>query len=86
MLRLYFGTDEVAFAVNRAVPAAVTTCTNPRRFTRISDALDEVVEARILLGIHFRSADTEARRLGERVAHWTFQKALQPLPPGTSKN
>lgn len=85
MLRLYFGTDEIAFAVNRAVPAVVTTCTNPRTFTRISDAKDEVVEARILLGIHFRSADTEAMRLGERVAHWTFHKTLQPLPPGKKK-
>ena len=27
---------------------------------------------------HFRSADEEARRLGERVSHWTFQKFLKP--------
>jgi hypothetical protein len=85
VLRLYFGTDDVTFQVNRAVPASVLTCTNPRTFTRLSDAEAEVVEARIVLGIHFRSADTEARRLGERVAHWAFHEALQSLPPGRAK-
>jgi hypothetical protein len=82
MLRLALGTDEVSFAVYRAVPAAVTICTNPRTYTRLSDAAEEVVDARILLGIHFRSGDVEARRLGERVAHWIFHKSLQPVPPG----
>ena len=52
-------------------------------FGRFSDAEAEVVEARILLGIHFRSADEEARRLGNRVAQWTFMHYLRPMPPET---
>ncbi len=32
------------------------------------DRQPEVVEARILLGIHFRFPDTEGRKLGARVA------------------
>jgi hypothetical protein len=56
-------------------------CTNPRPFRRISEAAQEVVDARILLGIHFRAADVEARRLGARVAFWTYFKALRPVPP-----
>jgi hypothetical protein len=78
MLRLFFGKDDLSFQINRAVPAAVLICTNPRQYSRLSDAAQEVVDARILLGIHFRSADTEGRRLGERVAHWVFHMALQP--------
>ena len=35
-------------------------------------------DARIWLGIHFRTADEEARRLGRRVAAWTFTRFLQP--------
>ena len=78
MLQFFFGTDSMSFAVSRAVPASVMVCTNPRMYTHFSDAAQEVVDARILLGIHFRSADEEARRLGTRVAHWTFMKTLRP--------
>lgn len=79
MLQLYFRTDWLAFEVYRASPANVPICMNPRVFHRLSDAAQEVVEARIWLGIHFRSADEEARRLGTRVAWWTFGHALQPV-------
>ena len=79
-LQLFFGTDSVPFEIYKA-PAAATVpiCTNPRTFRRISDAADEVVEARIFLGIHFRSADVEARRLGTRIAFWTFFAKLRPI-------
>jgi hypothetical protein len=77
-LQLFFRTDWISFAVNKATPAAVPICTNPRAFSRFSDAAQEVVDARILLGIHFRSADEEARRLGSRVAFWAFMKTLRP--------
>jgi hypothetical protein len=77
MLQFVFGTDSMSFTVNKAT-TAVTCAPHSRSFTRFSDAAQEVVDARILLGIHFRSADEEARRLGTRVAHWTFQKTLRP--------
>jgi hypothetical protein len=80
MLQLFFHTDWVPFEVYKAPSAAsVPICTNPRTFRRLSDAAQEVVDARVLLGIHFRSADTEARRLGTRVAFWTFTHALRPV-------
>jgi hypothetical protein len=41
-------------------------------------AAQEVVDARILLGIHFRFADDAARRQGQRVAHWAFGHVLRP--------
>jgi hypothetical protein len=50
-----------------------------RTFTRFSDAAAEVVEARILLGIHFRFADEVARTQGTQVANWTFAHALRPV-------
>jgi hypothetical protein len=77
MLRLYFGTDAMIFSVKN--PAA-NVVDKERDFTAFSQAAQEVVDARILLGIHFRFADEEARRLGERVAHWAFQKVLRPVP------
>jgi hypothetical protein len=38
-----------------------------------------VVEARILLGIHFRFADTAARRQGEQVAEHAIEHFMLPL-------
>lgn len=75
-LQLFFGRDDVPFTVKTTSPLV----TNPaRHYTRISDVAREVVEARIYLGIHFRSADEEGRRLGNRVAQWTFTKFLRPI-------
>ncbi|HUQ52593.1 MAG TPA: vanadium-dependent haloperoxidase, partial [Gammaproteobacteria bacterium] len=79
MLQLFFHTDNVPFEIYKAVPASVAICTNPRSFRRISDAAEEVVDARILLGIHFRFADTVARTLGSRVAWHVFANELRPL-------
>jgi hypothetical protein len=39
----------------------------------------DVVEARILLGIHFRFADTVARRQGKQAADWAFSHILKPI-------
>ena len=61
-----------------AAPQAVAKV---RAYDRFSAVADEVVEARIYLGIHFRFADVEARRQGERIAHWIAQKYLRPLTP-----
>jgi hypothetical protein len=79
MLQLFFRTDRFEFEVYKATPPSVAICTNPRTFERLSDAAREVVDARIYLGIHFRAADENARRLGARVASWTFKKYLQPV-------
>jgi len=79
VLQLFFGTDRVPFEIYKTTPASVAICMNPRSYRRFSEAADEVVNARILLGIHFRTADVEARQLGTRVGFRTFFKALRPL-------
>ena len=77
ILRLHFGTDEMDFAISSGV-AGLTV--NPRTYERFSAAADDVVEVRILQGIHFRFADELGRRQGSRIAHWAFQNFLKPLP------
>lgn len=79
ILELFFGTDDHAFSVTSNAALAVQ---KTRDFTRFSDAAQEVVDARIYLGIHFRFADDESRRQGERVAHWVFQQYLRPAAGG----
>jgi hypothetical protein len=78
LLREFFRTDTMSFSVKN--PTTPLVIDRERSYTSFSQAAEEVVEARILLGIHFRFADEEARRLGERVAHWTIQQLLRPVP------
>jgi hypothetical protein len=53
--------------------------TLPRSYTSFSDVCRDVVEARIFMGIHFRFADTAARRQGDHVATWTVTRFLRPI-------
>ena len=76
-VELVLGRNDVNFSITSSV-AGVTT--NPRQYTTLSAALDDIVEVRILQGIHFRSAEEEGRRQGARVAQWAYQKYLRPLP------
>src|SRR5688572_4935814 len=81
ILQLFFKSDHVPFEMYKT-PGPVAICTNPRLYRKFSDAAEEVVEARIILGIHFRFADTAARTLGTRVAWNVFTNALRPRHPG----
>lgn len=76
MLSLIFGTDDVTFTVTSLNPNANPTS---RTYTRFSAAGDDVVEARVLQGIHTRTADFNGRKLGQSVAKWVFKHALRPL-------
>jgi hypothetical protein len=75
-LSLYFGRDRFTFEVSSLAPLAVQ---KTRIYHRFSDAAQDVVDARIYLGIHFRFADTAAREQGTKVAEWAFNHFLLPL-------
>ncbi|MGH8235519.1 MAG: vanadium-dependent haloperoxidase [Steroidobacteraceae bacterium] len=75
-MELFFDTNRVTFDVTTAVPQAVR---KTRTYRRFSDAADDMVEARMLLGIHFRFADVAARKQGRQVADWTVNHYLLPL-------
>jgi PAP2 superfamily len=74
----FFGTDKVEITVVsgrslNGVPIA------PRKFQRLSDALDEIVEARIWGGIHFRRADVKGTVIGKKVARYVRKHYFRPL-------
>jgi hypothetical protein len=75
-LALYFNRDRLTFDITSVAPLAVT---KTRTYRRISDVANDVVEARMLLGIHFRTADVAAREQGTRVATWTYGHYLRPV-------
>jgi hypothetical protein len=48
----------------------------------LSDAADDIVDARIYEGIHFRAADEAGRNQGEHVSNWAFGHFLKPRNNG----
>ncbi len=76
-LTLFFGTDHMTFS-------ATTTNTGPtiqdtRTYHRFSDAAQDVVDARIYEGIHFRFADEVARKQGRQVTNRAFRNFFRPI-------
>jgi hypothetical protein len=72
-LRNFFGTDRIAFSA-----FSNKSCTT-RSFDRFSDALEEVIDARVWAGIHFRTADVQGSVLGKKVAHYLKKHYFQPV-------
>ena len=73
-LSLLFGDDAATFT------ATTTVAGEPARtYTSFSAVADDVVNARVYMGIHFRFADEVARRQGEKAADWAFDHVLKPL-------
>jgi hypothetical protein len=70
-LQDFFGTDDLAFGTTNAV--GIT-----RNYTSFSQAVNDIVGARVWSGIHFRHADEVGARIGKRVAR--FQEFLFPRP------
>lgn len=62
--REFFGTN----AVRISLTSAATNTT--RTYTRLNRIVNDAIDARVYLGIHFRSADTQGARLGRNVASY----------------
>ena len=75
-LALFFGRDKMTFSLTSNYPLAVQ---KTRTYKRFSDAAQDVVDVRVLQGIHFRFADVAARRQGRQVAKWAFKHFLRPI-------
>ena len=67
----YFHDPTIDFSVTNLA----TGVTRP--YHRFSDVYADTIEARILQGIHFRSADVQGARLGKQVANWVGDHLFQ---------
>lgn len=56
------------FPSDLRIPARNVNSGEERFYTRARDVSDEVVEARMLLGVHFRAADEDGAEIGRRIA------------------
>ena len=70
----FFRTDKLAFDIT-----STRFPTQPRHYDRGSEALKEVLDARVWGGIHFRTADVQGAVIGKKVAHWERKHYFQPV-------
>lgn len=71
-LQRFFGTDQMDFGTESAYSKTTRT------FTSFSEALEEVIDARVYSGIHFRTADERGAVLGRKVANYARQHFFEP--------
>ena len=72
-LKAFFHTDRVAFS------AFSNNSNTTRSFSRFSDAIKEVIGARVWGGIHFRTADVQGAALGKKVSHYVVSHFFKRL-------
>jgi hypothetical protein len=75
-LRLFFGRDQLKFHMTTTNPNAQQ---KTHTFTRFSQAEEDVVNARVYVGIHYRNTDNVSRIQGHKVADWTFEHFFRPI-------
>jgi hypothetical protein len=73
ILAAYFGENTVFSVTSNGMPTVV------RYFSKFSDVLDEVKNARVFGGIHFRTACNDGQALGNAVGDYVLQNALLPI-------
>ena len=79
-------TDSLAAALNTqhldiTVPGATnggTTLTTTRVFNNVQNIQNEVVDARVWIGFHFRNSVVQGENLGNDVANYDLNQAFQP--------
>ena len=72
-LRDFFGTDRLTFSLTSNKSGTTRT------FHRLSDALEENINARVWAGIHFRTADVQGAILGYKVARYLHRHYFEPV-------
>ena len=71
VLAAFFG-DNIDFTITSETTPGVV-----RYYTSLPGAVDEVRDARVYAGIHFRTACVDGQNMGRRVAHYVLDNALQ---------
>jgi hypothetical protein len=71
-LQQFFGTDEIGWT-------DTDNAGLPRSFSTFSQAIDEIVDARVWSGIHFRTADVHGQRIGRHIASYRQGHYFRPV-------
>jgi hypothetical protein len=73
-VRAFYGSKKVSFTFTSSVSG-----TAPRSYARTDDKIQEVTDARVWGGMHFRSSAEHGAELGKNVAKWVARHHFTPL-------
>jgi hypothetical protein len=77
-LKDFFRTDKFDFTIDSTIPGLL----NPvRPYSRFSRAIDEIAEARIYGGMHYRFSTEDGVTIGKQVAHFATQRFFRRSTP-----
>jgi hypothetical protein len=74
-LQAYFGTDELSFTMSSVAPELIQPV---RHYDRFSRALDDILNARIYGGMHYRNSTEYGSELGRQVARQLVENFFLP--------
>jgi hypothetical protein len=72
-LQDFFRTDKVSFGTFSSFSGT------SRSFERFSEAIKEIIDARVWAGIHFRTADVQGAVMGKKIANILEKNYFQPM-------
>jgi hypothetical protein len=73
MFAEFFGTQHINLDIPSTIPGI-----GPRHFADANDLRQEIINARVWGGLHFRGSDIAGVNLGRKVAHWTLKRYFLP--------
>jgi hypothetical protein len=74
-LKAFFGTDIFTFTIDSTIPGL----TNPvRSYNSFSQALDEVRDARVFGGMHYRNSTLKGAKIGKHVSNYVTRHFFRP--------
>jgi len=73
-LKELFGTRHLQLTLTTTAPSG-----GERHYDCADALLQDVVDARVWQGIHFRTADVAAKQMGRHLAAWTLDRYFQPI-------
>ena len=75
-MQWFFGKKPLNFDMVRIVAGEANQTRSYRQFT---DVIDDTIDARVYIGIHFRAPDVQGAEIGKDVARWLDQHYFQPV-------
>jgi hypothetical protein len=74
-LRYFFGTDNFNFTMDSLVPGLMQPV---RHYTSFSQALQDILDARVYGGMHFRNSTEKGAIIGKQVSHFATRHFFRP--------
>jgi hypothetical protein len=83
--KAFFGSDHAEFDITSVGVPAVSGSGSTRHYSHFTDVIPDVIESRVLLGIHFRRGDVDGALLGRWVADYVDSHFFNCGPRGQCK-